>query len=76
MPYKTDSDLPEKVKDHLPKHGQHIYREAFNNAYEQYQDPTKRRDSKEEPEKVVHKVAWAAVKNKYEKGEGGQWYEK
>jgi cation transport regulator len=32
MPYKELKDLPEQVKDNLPKHAQEIYKEAFNNA--------------------------------------------
>lgn len=76
MPYKTDQDLPEKVKGHLPKHGQHIYREAFNHAYDEYQDPSKRRNSNDDPEKIAHQVAWTAVKHKYEKGENGKWQKK
>jgi cation transport regulator ChaB len=38
MPYRTDAELPDSVKDNLPAHAQ-----------------------------VAHKVAWAAVKHKYEK---------
>lgn len=72
MPYKANSDLPDSVKDHLPAHAQEIYRTAFNNAWDEYKDPDKRRgdDSREE---VAHKVAWSAVKGKYEKDESGDW---
>ena len=38
MPYSSNSDLPQDVQDALPKHGQEIYREAFNSASEQYDD--------------------------------------
>ena len=31
--YKSNSDLPESVRSSLPKHGQEIYREAFNSAW-------------------------------------------
>ena len=34
MPYKTISDLPENVKNVLPKHAQEIYHQAFNSAWE------------------------------------------
>lgn len=64
MPYKSNKDLPERVTNHLPEHAQDIYREAYNNAWEQYKDPKKRRGS-ESQEEVAHKVAWAAVKTKY-----------
>ena len=59
-----------RLKDNLPPH-QDIYREAFNSAFEEYQDASKRRGN-ESQEEVAHKVAWAAVKQKYEKV-GDQW---
>ena len=34
MPYRTDAELPNSVKDNLPTHAQDIYREAFNNAWQ------------------------------------------
>ncbi|EGC34963.1 hypothetical protein DICPUDRAFT_152726 [Dictyostelium purpureum] len=74
MPYKTNKDLPENVKNHLPKHAQDIFREAFNHAHEEYSDPSKRRDPDEELDTVCFKVAWAAVHNKYEKGEDKDWH--
>src|SRR5262249_62424910 len=30
MPYRTDRELPESVKNSLPSHAQDIYREAFD----------------------------------------------
>lgn len=66
MSYNSNKDLPDPVKSHLPKHAQDIYREAFNSAWEQYKNPKKRRDSAGH-EEVAHKVAWAAVKEKYTK---------
>jgi cation transport regulator len=63
MPYKNLSDLPEKVRENLPKHAQEIYRAAFDNAWDEY----------EHDEERAHKVAWAAVKKKYEKDESGEW---
>lgn len=41
---KNLEDLPKGVKDVLPEHAQEIYREAHNNALEQYKDPKKRRE--------------------------------
>lgn len=74
MPYQSLSDLPDQVKDNLPKHGQEIYKEAFNSAYEQYKDPDKRRGD-EGREETAHKVAWSAVKKEYEKS-GDHWRRK
>ena len=74
MPYQFISDLPESVRDNLPKHAQEIYLAAFNNAWDEYRDPDDRRgeDSREE---VSHKVAWNAVKTQYEKKDG-KWQRK
>jgi cation transport regulator len=74
MPYRTNSELPDSVKDTLPSHAQDIYREAFNNAWDEYADPQDRHGGASR-EEVAHKVAWLAVKQKYEK-EGGQWQAK
>ena len=32
MPYSNNKELPKGVQNHLPTHGQDIYREAFNHA--------------------------------------------
>ncbi|MFZ0546361.1 MAG: ChaB family protein [Candidatus Promineifilaceae bacterium] len=71
MPYKTLTELPKQVKDNLPKHAQEIYKEAYNNAWDEYKDASDRRgdDSREE---TASKVAWSAVKKKYEK-KGDRW---
>jgi cation transport regulator len=66
MPYHSLAELPDSVKDHLPKHAQEIYQEAYNGAWEQYSDPDKRRGDASR-EEVSHKVAWSAVKKKYKK---------
>lgn len=71
MPYNSNKDLPDKVKNNLPEHAQDIYREAYNNATKQYKSPQKRRGD-ESQEEAAHKVAWAAVKQKYTK-KGDKW---
>lgn len=75
MPYKNSSELPDNVKNVLPEHAQHIFLEAFNSAYEQYDEPEERRgdDSRED---VARKVAWAAVKKTYQKGPDDKWHKK
>lgn len=75
MPYKTIDELPESVKHVLPTHAQVIYKEAFNHAYEEYKNPEDRRDDADR-EEVSHRVAWSAVKHKYEKGEDDLWHPK
>lgn len=74
MPYKTLSDLPDSVKNNLPKHAQEIYKEAFNSAWQEYKDPEDRRGDASR-EETAHRVAWSAVKKKYEK-QGDQWVAK
>lgn len=74
MPYDTLDELPDPVKENLPKHAQEIYKEAFNSAWDEYADPKKRRDDASH-EETAHKVAWAAVKHSYEKKDG-EWVKK
>ncbi|WP_414566717.1 MULTISPECIES: ChaB family protein [unclassified Anabaena] len=65
MPYQKIEDLPDTVKDNLPKHGQEIFRAAFNSAEEQYAE-----------EERAFRVAWSAVKRDYEKDDDGHWHKK
>ena len=74
MPYKRLEDLPDNVRNVLPKHAQEIYRAAFNNAWIEYKDPDARRGDASR-EETAHKVAWAAVKKEYEK-RGDEWRKK
>jgi cation transport regulator len=65
MPYDSLNDLPDQVKNNLPHHAKEIYKEAFNSASKEY-----------EKEETAHKVAWNAVKTKYEKNSKGEWTKK
>ena len=65
MPYDNLSDLPDSVRNNLPKHAQEIYRAAYNSAEDQYGE-----------EERSHRVAWSAVENKYEKNDKGDWVQK
>jgi cation transport regulator len=75
MPYERTRDLPDSVRANIPAHAQDIYKEAFNHAWDEYKDASKRRGD-ESREEVAHKVAWSAVKEKYEKGADGKWHAK
>jgi len=76
MPYKTISNLPENVKNVLPKHAQEIYQQAFNSAWDEYDEPEERRGDSSR-EETAHRVAWSAVKKVYEKNEAtGKWQRK
>ncbi|KKO48455.1 hypothetical protein VT06_11230 [Arsukibacterium sp. MJ3] len=72
MPYDKRSELPDPVKNILPKHAQEIHPAAFNNAWDKYQDPAKRarEDSREG---VAPEAAWAAVKQGFYKNDVGNW---
>ena len=76
MPYQSLKDLPKAVRDNVPKHAQEIYQAAFNSAWEQYDQPEERHDDASR-EETAHRVAWAAVKQSYEKDETtGKWQRK
>lgn len=66
MPYTEGKELPDAVKHHLPQHAQEIFLAAFNHAFAEY----------EGEEEWAFRVAWAAVKRGYEKGEDGNWHRK
>ncbi|HEY2595279.1 MAG TPA: ChaB family protein [Chloroflexota bacterium] len=63
MPYGTNAELPDSVSAHLPEHAQDIFREAFNNAWQEYNG--------DEPR--AFRVAWAAVEREYHKDAQGRW---
>ena len=65
VPYMSNDDLAPSVLNHLPDHGQDIYREAFNHAWQEYADDPRL-------EEIAHRVAWAAVKKVYAKT-GSDW---
>lgn len=61
MPYNDISDLPDGVKNNLPKKAQKIFLESFNSSFERYS------------EERAFKIAWSAVKKSYHKNEKGRW---
>ena len=74
MPYQSTNELPDRVKNVLSSHAQDIYKEAFNNAYDEYKDQENRRDDASR-EELAHRVAWSAVKKAgYEKGDDDKWH--
>lgn len=75
MPYEKISELPEQVRNSLPKKAQEIYRAAWNSAWEEYKKPADRNDDGSR-EETAHKVAWSAVKQKYRKNDSGNWINK
>jgi cation transport regulator len=69
MPYNSNEELPDPVRNSLPAHAQDIYREAFNSGYESHKEESS-------GEETAHKIAWSAVKRSYEKREDGKWHKK
>lgn len=65
MPYRTNHDLPPPVRHALPAHAQEIYRAAFNNAWERYDDDLAHREER------CHRIAWGAVKRAYHRTDEG-----
>ncbi len=66
MPYKTIDDLPDPVRNHLPKEAQEMYMKAFNSAWHTYADS-------DDIEATAAKVGWSAVKKEYHKTDTGMW---
>lgn len=75
MPYQKVAELPKQVRDNLPKHAQEIYKEAYNSAWDQYDEPEERREDASR-EETAHRVAWSAVKKTYEKNDNDEWVKK
>jgi len=59
MPYETNADLPDPVRNALPDPAQTIYRKAFNAALDDEPDEAR-----------AIRIAWAAVKNAYGEKDG------
>lgn len=68
MPYQAISDLPASVRRVLPTHAQEIYLAAFNHAWHRF-------ESLDDREAHVHRIAWSAVKHRYEK-RNDRWVER
>lgn len=62
MPYRTNDSLPASVRAHLPLRAQNLFREVYNHAFDEYGHDEAR----------AFRVAWGAVKRRYEKI-GEQW---
>ncbi len=75
MPYDRNTDLPENVRNVLPEHAREMYRKAFNNAWDQYEDPAKRQAGRTR-EETAHAVAWSAVEHEYKKDVQRKWVKK
>jgi cation transport regulator len=64
MPYSNIDQLPPAVRNNLPVGAQRIFVKAFNSRYSELKPG--------ESEVEAFKIAWGAVKRKYEK-RNGEW---
>lgn len=74
MPYHSRVNLPKTLRGKLPPHAQEIYQKAYDSAFHEYRSGSSRTGASRE--EVAHRVAWAAVKQKYRKGEDEKWHRK
>jgi cation transport regulator ChaB len=65
MPYKTNEDLPESVKNVLPVNAQDIFRNVANSVL-----------NDNGTDESAMKQAWGAVKRTYEQNKKGEWVKK
>lgn len=65
MPYSSNSDLPEAVRNALPEAAQSVFRAVVDEAL-----------ADGDPEESAFQQAWGAVRNKWKKGTDGKWVEK
>ncbi|WP_207457810.1 ChaB family protein [Azospirillum sp. SYSU D00513] len=75
MPYRKNDELPESVKGTLPVSAQDIYRSAFNHVWQECRGMATPASVTAPTDQVAHKVAWAAVKRRFELI-GGDWQPK
>jgi cation transport regulator len=72
MDYETKSDLPETMRELLPDDAQEIYLQAYQKAWDEYEEDQGGDMSRNA---VANQFAWAAVKDEYVQDEDtGTWY--
>lgn len=64
--YTSVQELPKGVRENLPAQAQKIYRSAYNSAHDEHK-------GEDDVEQTAHRIAWGAVKQKYEKDRHG-WH--
>lgn len=66
MTIEKVDQLPKSVRESLPEDAQAIYLDAFNRAWEQFED-------EEDREAAAHREAWKVVRESYRQGSDGRW---
>ena len=62
MQYDTVKQLPVTIRDVLPEQAKEVYRKAYNQAWEEYEQDAHR--GLNQPA-LAHQQAWGAVKREY-----------
>ena len=70
MIYKRVSDLPVEIAQSLPTGADYIYLREYRLAWDNIAEDTDELRRHE----TAHRVAWSAVRRKYELDDKGKWY--
>ena len=74
MKYQTINDLSPTIRDVLPEGAQELYLDAYNRAWEEYDEDAATGQSREA---LAHQQGWMAVRHEYVQDEGtGLWHRK
>jgi cation transport regulator len=72
MSYQSRDELPETIRDILPPEVQDVYIDAYNTAWDVYEDSSTQTLDRES---VAHRVAWDAVNREFvHNTQRGIWY--
>jgi cation transport regulator len=72
MKYENISDLPGTIRDILPEDAQKLYLDAYNRAWDQYDEKTAIGQSRETR---AHQQGWLAIRHEFVRDEGtGIWH--
>ncbi len=70
--YESIDELPDTIRDLLPREAQKLYLEAYNRSWEAYE---KDRESAMSREAVANRDGWTAVQREFTKDDKtGTWY--
>lgn len=72
MKYENHNDLPQGVRSSLPRRAQILYRDAYNAAWDSYDEL----DDAASREEEAHKAAWSSVKKSFVRNIEGKWVER
>jgi cation transport regulator len=76
MRYDSESDLPDSVRNQLPPPALAIFRQAYNAAWDNWQEPEDADAIHSSREDAAQLAAWAAVRDRYERDAADTWQPK